>query len=128
MPRGRRLADVSARMVGPHLPAPAMNPIVSLATGLFGLILTCVVLIAIPGPSIMFLIGQTLSLGRGHALRGVLGNALGTLSIAMVVAVGLGVLLEQSPALMSVLRGLGALVLGGIGLRYLRPVSSMAPQ
>lgn len=36
--------------------------------GVLGLALTSAVLIAIPGPSIMFLIGQTIAVGRRNAL------------------------------------------------------------
>lgn len=35
------------------------------------------VLIAIPGPSVLFVIGRALTLGRAGALLSVLGNALG---------------------------------------------------
>ena len=37
--------------------------------GLAGLVLTSSVLIAIPGPSVMFLVGQAMSAGRNSALR-----------------------------------------------------------
>lgn len=43
--------------------------------GIAGLIITSSVLIAIPGPGILFLAGQALSAGKKNALKGVAGNA-----------------------------------------------------
>ncbi|WP_455284444.1 LysE family translocator [Cupriavidus necator] len=87
--------------------------------GILGLVLTSAVLIAVPGPSIMFLIGQTITVGRRNALRGVIGNAIGTYCVAVLVAVGIGSLLMHSDHVLSVIRLLGAVVLLGIGLQYL---------
>ncbi|EGQ1239209.1 LysE family translocator, partial [Salmonella enterica] len=57
-------------------------------TGLFGLVITSSIIIAIPGPSIMLFIGQVMMDGKGHALRGVLGNAIGMVIIALLLSIG----------------------------------------
>ncbi|HWX02138.1 LysE family translocator [Collimonas sp.] len=87
--------------------------------GLAGLVLTSSVLIAIPGPSVMFLVGQAMSAGRNSALRGVIGNAIGTYCVAVVVALGIGSLLMHSGHVLTVIRLLGAIVLLCIGCQYL---------
>lgn len=87
--------------------------------GLLGLILTSAVLIAVPGPSIMFLVGQTLSVGRPSALRGVVGNAVGTYGVGVVLAVGIGSLILRSGEVMLAIKVFGAVVLCAIGLRYI---------
>ncbi|WGS48393.1 LysE family translocator [Paraburkholderia sp. D15] len=92
-----------------------------LGKGLTGLIITCIVLIAIPGPSIMFLVGQAISSGRNTALRGVLGNALGTYAVAVVLAAGIGTVLAQSGFFVVLARFIGAIVLAWIGFMYIRP-------
>ena len=46
------------------------------------------VLIAIPGPSVVFVIGRALAYGRGVALCTVLGNSLGLLVVLVLVALG----------------------------------------
>lgn len=84
-----------------------MSNFYSFDEGLIGLIVTCIVLIAIPGPSIMFLIGQTISSGRSNALRAVLGNALGTYMVAVIVAIGVGTILLHSEGFISIVRGVG---------------------
>lgn len=87
--------------------------------GLLGLALTSAVLIALPGPSIMFLVGQTITVGRSNAWRGVIGNAIGMYGVAVIVALGIGSLVLHSGHALMVIRLLGAVVLLGIGIHYL---------
>ncbi|CDL87674.1 putative membrane protein similar to predicted rhtb family transporters [Xenorhabdus cabanillasii JM26] len=91
----------------------------SALNGLLGLLLTCAVLIAVPGPSIMFIVGQAVSVGRTNALRGVIGNAIGTYFVAVIVAFGIGSLLIQSSMALMVIRLLGSAALLAIGFQYL---------
>lgn len=83
------------------------------------LALTAAVLIAIPGPSVIYLIGQSLAHGRRHALKGVIGNTIGTFTVGVIVAVGLGAALERVSTLSDILRGAGAAVLAFLGVIYL---------
>lgn len=96
-----------------------MSQSIASLDGLLGLVITSTVLIAIPGPTIMFLIGQTLGSGRRRAFQGVVGNAIGMYSVAVVCSLGLGALVLRSPNLLTGLRLVGALVLLLIGLQYL---------
>ena len=55
-----------------------------------------VIIIAIPGPSVLFTIGRALSAGRREALLTVVGNALGILTQICALAIGLGPLIAAS--------------------------------
>jgi threonine/homoserine/homoserine lactone efflux protein len=78
------------------------------------------VLIAIPGPSVVFVVGRALAYGRGVALATVLGNSLGLLVVLVLVAVGLGVVVQESIAVFTVLKLLGAAYLVYLGVQAVR--------
>jgi threonine/homoserine/homoserine lactone efflux protein len=54
------------------------------------------VIIAIPGPSVMFAISRALVLGKRGAVLTVVGNGIGVFVQALAVSVGLGVLIESN--------------------------------
>ena len=70
-------------------------------TQAFALALASIILIAVPGPSVMFVVGRALSYGRRNALASVAGNAIGCYLVGVVIALGLGPLLERSDMLWS---------------------------
>jgi threonine/homoserine/homoserine lactone efflux protein len=78
------------------------------------------VLIAIPGPSVVFVIGRALAYGRPVALATVLGNSVGLLAIATLVAFGLGVIVQSSIAVFTTLKLLGAAYLIYLGVQAIR--------
>ena len=82
--------------------------------------LTALVVIAIPGPSVVFVIGRALAYGRPVALASVLGNALGQLTIVLLVAVGLGVVVQESLTVFTVLKVAGAAYLVWLGIEAVR--------
>ena len=82
--------------------------------------LAALVLITIPGPSVVFVIGRALAYGRGVALATVLGNSLGLLVVLALVAVGLGVVVQESGVVFTVLKLLGAAYLVHLGVRAVR--------
>lgn len=82
--------------------------------------LAALVLIAIPGPSVVFVIGRALSYGRGVALATVLGNSLGLLVIVVLVALGVGVVVQESIVVFSVLKMAGAVYLVWLGIQAIR--------
>ncbi len=82
--------------------------------------LASVVLIAIPGPSVLFVIGRSLSLGRRGGLWSVVGNELGALLPAAAVALGVGSVVAQSIALFTIVKLLGAAYLGYLGIQAIR--------
>lgn len=85
-----------------------------------GLLLTVSLLIAIPGPSILYIVGQALAFGRRSAFYGVLGNTLGTASAGLLVVLGLGYVFTVMPWLKTLMVMIGAVVLFGIGIQYIR--------
>ena len=82
--------------------------------------LTSLVLIAVPGPSVLFVIGRSLAWGRGAGLWSVLGNELGGLVPITAVAFGVGAIVAQSVALFTVVKVLGALYLAYLGIQAIR--------
>ena len=90
------------------------------APNLLAFALAALVLIAIPGPSVLFVIGRTLALGRKGGLLSVAGNAGGELVQIAAVAVGVGVVLAQSLLLFSVVKFAGAAYLVYLGIQAIR--------
>jgi threonine/homoserine/homoserine lactone efflux protein len=87
---------------------------------LLGFGVTALVIIAIPGPSVVFVVARALSYGRAVALLSVLGNTAG-LALAMVlVALGLGTVVAESVVVFSVVKFAGAAYLLWLGMQALR--------
>lgn len=82
--------------------------------------LAALVLIVIPGPSVLFTIGRSLALGRAGGLLSVLGNALGLLPIIALVAIGVGGLVAQSVVLFTIVKIVGAGYLVFLGIQAIR--------
>jgi len=82
--------------------------------------LAALVLIVIPGPSVLFTIGRALALGRIGGLLSVLGNALGLLPVIGLVALGVGGIVAQSIVLFTILKIAGALYLMYLGVQAIR--------
>jgi len=78
------------------------------------------VIIAIPGPSVLFVIGRALSLGRAGALLSVLGNAIGVFVQVIAIAAGVGVLIEQSIVVFTIVKFAGAGFLVYLGIQAIR--------
>lgn len=72
-------------------------------------------IIIVPGPSVLFTLARGVAWGRAVAVLTVLGNSLGTLTMSVIVAVGLGPLLAHSKALSTVLQLAGGLYLLWLG-------------
>lgn len=82
--------------------------------------LTALVIVVIPGPSVMFVIGRSLSLGRRGGLLSVVGNALGFIPQVTAVALGIGVVVAQSMVLFSIIKFAGAAYLVYLGVQAIR--------
>ena len=87
---------------------------------LLGFGVAALILIAIPGPSVVFVIGRALAYGRGVALASVAGNSLGLLTIVVLVAFGLGVVVQESIVVFHVLKLVGAAYLVYLGVEAFR--------
>jgi len=79
--------------------------------------LMALVVIAIPGPSVLFIVSRAVSLGRRAALGTVLGNSLGEFAQVVVVALGMGQLLQRSAAAFTAVKLVGAGYLIYLGVR-----------
>jgi len=78
------------------------------------------ILIAIPGPSVLFVIGRSLSLGRRGGLMSVLGNELGALPLVAAVAFGVGSVVAESIVLFTAVKVLGGAYLVYLGVQAIR--------
>ena len=90
------------------------------APNLLAFALAALLLIAVPGPSVLFVVGRTLALGRRGGLLSVLGNAVGELLQIAAVALGVGVVLAQSVVLFSAVKFAGAAYLIYLGIQAIR--------
>jgi threonine/homoserine/homoserine lactone efflux protein len=84
------------------------------------------VVIAIPGPSVLFVIGRALAHGRRTALASVAGNAVGLEIVAVLVALGVGTVIQRwSPVFLAV-KLAGAAYLVWLGIKAIRHRRSLA--
>jgi threonine/homoserine/homoserine lactone efflux protein len=87
---------------------------------LLAFVLTSLVLVLIPGPSVLFTVGRALTIGRRGALRSVAGNAVGSFLQVVAVAVGIGALVERSSEVYAVVKYVGAAYLVYLGVQAVR--------
>jgi threonine/homoserine/homoserine lactone efflux protein len=85
-----------------------------------GFALTCVIVIAVPGPSVLFVIGRALAHGRRTALASVAGNVAGVQVVAVSVALGIGTLVQRSDQVFTVVKLGGAAYLVWLGVQAIR--------
>ncbi|AZQ74991.1 LysE family translocator [Streptomyces abikoensis] len=78
------------------------------------------VVIAIPGPSVLFVVGRALAHGRRTALATVLGNLLGCYALVLAVALGLGTLVQSSATVFTTVKLAGAAYLVYLGVQAFR--------
>jgi threonine/homoserine/homoserine lactone efflux protein len=77
-------------------------------------------LIVVPGPSVLFVIGRALSQGRRAALTTVVGNTLGAYALVIAVALGVGSVVEGSQVVFTALKLIGAAYLIFLGVNAIR--------
>ena len=93
-----------------------MLPLANLLT----FVLVAIPIIVMPGPSVLFIIGRSLSLGRTGGILSVLGNGIGGIVIVIAVAFGVGIIIAQSVVLFTVIKIAGALYLVYLGVQAIR--------
>ncbi|WP_275467084.1 LysE family translocator [Streptomyces noursei] len=76
--------------------------------------------IVVPGPSVLFVVGRALAHGRRTALATVLGNLIGSYALVCAVAWGLGALVERSAAVFTAVKLAGAAYLIYLGVHTFR--------
>lgn len=83
-------------------------------------------LIVVPGPSVVFIVGRALAYGRRVAVGTAAGNALGSFALAGAVAFGLGPVIQASATVYTVIKLAGAGYLVYLGARAFRHRRAMA--
>ncbi|MCX6466109.1 MAG: LysE family translocator [Pseudonocardiales bacterium] len=79
-----------------------------------------IVLVVVPGPSVLFIVGRALAHGRRAALTSVAGNTVGAMVVVVVVALGLGAVAASSAAVFTTLKIAGAVYLCYLGVQTIR--------
>ncbi|MBA0045888.1 LysE family translocator [Mycobacterium sp. NPDC050853] len=92
---------------------------------LIGFVIVAYALIVIPGPSVLFSIGRSLSLGRRSGLMSVLGNTAGTAVFVVLATAGLGALLTASSWALTAVKLAGAAYLIYLGVQAFRDRKSL---
>ena len=79
-----------------------------------------VVLVLVPGPSVLFVLGRSIAHGRRVGLLSVLGNALGTVPAVLAVAFGVGAVVAASAVAFTLLKLAGGAYLVWLGVQAIR--------
>ena len=87
---------------------------------LVAFVLASAVIIVIPGPSVLFVIGRSIALGRRAGVLSVVGNSLGTIPAVVAVAFGVGAIVASSVVAFTVIKIVGALYLVWLGIQAIR--------
>jgi threonine/homoserine/homoserine lactone efflux protein len=90
------------------------------STQLLAFALASVILIEIPGPSLLFALGRALTVGRREAVWSVVGNGLGVGVQIAAIAAGLGALVAASSTAFTVLKIAGAVYVVWLGVQAIR--------
>ena len=80
---------------------------------------TCLALLAIPGPAVLYIVSRSIDQGRAAGLLSVLGVTTGTLVHIAAAAIGLSSLVLASTVAFSAVRYAGAVYLVFLGVRRL---------
>lgn len=78
--------------------------------------IAALILIVIPGPSVLFTVGRALALGRRAGIVSVAGNSIGSLVLATLVALGVGSLVAASEIAFTIIKLVGAAYLVFLGV------------
>ncbi|MBW3811383.1 LysE family translocator [Aeromonas hydrophila] len=90
----------------------------------------CVMGAISPGPSLALIIRNTVQGGQGHGVATALGHGFGVGIYALITALGLAILITQTPLLFDVIRYGGAAFLAWLGVKALlaKPAKGEASQ
>jgi threonine/homoserine/homoserine lactone efflux protein len=78
------------------------------------------VILVIPGPSVLFVVGRAVALGRRAGVVTAAGNEVGELVQVAAVALGIGAIVERSLLVFTILKLLGACYIIYLGVRAIR--------
>ena len=82
--------------------------------------LTAAVIVILPGPSVMFVVGRALAVGRPGAVAAAAGDSLGQTVQGLLAAFGVGALIAESELLYNAIKFGGAIYLVVMGVSTLR--------
>jgi threonine/homoserine/homoserine lactone efflux protein len=91
-----------------------MNSLIVVPSRIWEYCIAAMIIILAPGPSVLFVIARAIAWGRATAVATVAGNVTGAFALSVVVAVGLGPILQRSE-----IAFISVQVLGGLYLVYL---------
>ncbi|WP_102193243.1 LysE family translocator [Microbacterium aurantiacum] len=83
-------------------------------------IVAAFIMVAIPGPTVLFTIGRAMALGRLGGFLSILGTAIGSIVLVIGVALGVGTVIAQSAVLFTAVKVLGAGYLIFLGIQAVR--------
>lgn len=78
------------------------------------------IMVAIPGPTVLFTIGRAMALGRLGGFLSIVGTAIGSIILVIGVALGVGTVIAQSVVLFTAVKVLGAGYLIFLGIQAIR--------
>lgn len=87
--------------------------------------ITALVIIVVPGPSVLFIVGRALAVGRREAVLTMLGNTAGAAVMLLAVAFGLGALIAASTIALTIVKLVGAAYLVYLGVHAFRSRKSL---
>jgi threonine/homoserine/homoserine lactone efflux protein len=87
---------------------------------LIAFFIAALIIILIPGPSVLFAVGRSLALGKTAGVITVVGNALGTSVWLIAVVLGLGAVVASSEFLFYAIKYAGAAYLAYLGIQAFR--------
>ncbi|HEY3559406.1 MAG TPA: LysE family translocator [Kribbella sp.] len=87
---------------------------------------TALVIIVVPGPSVLFIVGRALAVGRREAVLTMVGNTLGAAVMLVLIALGLGTLIAASAIALTIVKLGGAAYLIYLGVHAFRSRKSLA--
>jgi threonine/homoserine/homoserine lactone efflux protein len=93
---------------------------------LLAFVVLATVLIVVPGPSVLFVVTRSLTLGRRAGLATVAGNAVGAYVQVVLVALGIGAIVQESIAVFTFIKLAGALYLVYLGVQSFRHRGELA--
>jgi len=89
-------------------------------TRIWEYVIAAVIIILAPGPSVLFVIARAVAWGRATAVATVLGNVLGSFSLSIIVALGLGPILQRSVIAFNAVQVLGGAYIVYLGIQAIR--------
>lgn len=93
---------------------------------LLAYMLVAFVMIVIPGPGVLFIVGRALAHGRRTVVATAVGHALGSLLTGALVSFGLGTILQQSVQVFTIVKIAGAAYLVWLGVQAIRTRGKLA--